>query len=505
MSIRTELTKAMLVYSPSQHQLYHRPFQMDFDSHGLDRVLSATEGGKLVNPYALSSVASSIITPSATPGHNVNIDGGFGQDRFAFILEFTTTSIAGTSKEIISGFTNYDGALASGALDHNMIFYVNDKITLREMVTASNGRQVRVQEASAVFNPITDYSWQRPTSLRPSDVARNLQANTLTNSYDENTLIVEDIRTSMTTGVKTVDKLDHIPNRYLSKIFNSLMSGLEGEALYGGNDQGRVFDNAIGQMRDESLGSSNFVNAMGERNSDEYGVFTLGELLSVWPRTNDFFMVSSPKFNNKPIVSPIGLSDHWGGTSQEKIIAYALSHSVPALMSRLMTIGIDFMATNENMMGDVEVKLLNAVPFSDGLITEQQIGMIERAIAQDIIIPVVLNKCDSFRILVNAAITGSCSFSISVNGGVAIPLSAPLYCSSYSSPMISGNIEDLNRIADGVEVITDSLFRAKGGYDMGFNAGPSGPTFMDDVPPPLEDNWYHDADVEVTTLNSRGI
>ena len=445
-----DLNKAILIACPPHQDQYFRPYESHLDGAGLKRLEVATEGGTLVGAVGLADVASSIIAPSTHTQGQVQIAHGFAEPRFAFFLEIKSGPGMCNygSREIISGFTSHMGIDSQGNLDPQMTFFVNSRITIRddERPGARGNQLFSTVDQNSHILAKTDISM---SSMRPEDIVAKQQVQETYGGTDE----VFDARWNLNLNTVASDKYNSMPAHYLSKVVNGFLTAEN--TLTPMDDTENLYKEAMQNVRTEAFQMSDFLGTMGMTDPSRQHMFTFAELNSCYPRNKDFWQKVLPKPGSR-VSSPMETTEHWQGQIVETGLAYSLSHALPALMSKLMLMYLEVDMTNYTLDGQPHVGLIKHVGMFDDIISPQKVQYLIQAIQTDIIRGIILNKAGTFRIVMRVNLMSNSHFDISVNGDNAIPYAAPMYCESYSSPVI-GNNDNLNQMAGTVHEIVTRL------------------------------------------------
>lgn len=404
----------------------------------------------------MADAAGSIIMPSAQPKGQLQIANGMGIGRYAFFLEITTKSIGGDRREIVTGFTSYDGvSRQSGAIDHQMQFHVNSRIEIADSVyTDATGthRMSTVIDDSQVLAEIP--TAPEACAMRPEDVVMQGQKMALMDGAQGD---IVDIRTTLKGAASLSDRKNVMPAHYLSTVCKGYMGAAR---EHGGDDFGRdggeFYKDAVMAVKAPSLLKSAFCRHMGFGNTSNTHRFTYAQLQEAWPRPDSFFMVSMPK-PGQTLTSPLQNTEHWQGANIETTIAFSLTHALPALMSRLMMLSVEVDITNQTLDGMPKIAIMKCVGMFDGVITPHHIKHLEGQLELDIIRGILNGKAGHFHIHMNINLLSSSQFNISVNGGESIPYNAPMFCDSYYSPVIGMNQGQLGAINVEVEALVGQM------------------------------------------------
>ena len=454
MTPTTEITKAILIYCPANHDQYYRPYESTINGNTIKNMLDATNNGETLTPYSLSSSASQVLAPSITPKDMLQIPGGMRQGRYAFFIEVTTTDITGNEREILSGFTNYDGINPnSKSIDPNMVFHLNSRIVVRDQATIGyGGHQFKpiMFMAQNVLTPIVNHPGA--IAMRPEDVA----------AYGQNALLhigdarVIDPRNSLSGVAKVADSRNAIPSHYLANICNGYILAQSEAVDHYGMSEANIHTKAITNTRCPSITLSNFFNAFGRPNPESSYMFTFGELNALWPRPREFWHTVTPKYG-ETLTSPLEHTEHWRGASIATGIAFSLTHILPALMARVMMVEVEIALTNTGIGGGHNIAVLKHTPMFDDVITPEHIKYLQNQIELDVIRGLLLNSVITFDIRLHINILTNSTFYISINGEPHIPYVAPMFCDSYYSPLIGLEKNNLGEIANSVEIMVAEL------------------------------------------------
>ena len=452
----TQLTKAVLIFTPGQYDQYYRPFEADLNGQNLNNIMIATNDGRLLTPSAMANVASSIIQPSTTPVARVPIPNGLAENRFAFLLEITTTNLYGEEREIIRGFTNYCGVdLSTGSIDPNMNFHINSRTVIKETeIMGAMGviQKQAIRNDYSVFAEVPNM--ENATILRPEDAVAYQQTQQL--RYGEAELI--DSRSSLRGIAKLSSTSNSIPSHYLSDLCKGYKQARNPVATeFEDNDQ-TVYDLIMPYVRAESVMRSYFYNAMGGLAPEASHTFTFAEINRVWPRNNDFWVKSMPQ-PGAAIRSPIADTEHWQGAQIETQVAFSLTHILPALMTKLMLVELEIRITNMSFGNQVMIAPMNWTEMFQGTVNQDSIDYLCGQIELDIVHGLLLSKSSIFNLYLRVNLLANSHFDISLNGDNAIPYNAPMFCDSYFSPLIGMQQRDLTEISRNMENLNTEFAR----------------------------------------------
>jgi len=442
--------KLILVYVPPQYEQFHREYESTLTNEGIDSINRATNGGNILTPKSLAGVAHNVMSPASVPGNVVNVPHGLGQERYAFYLEVHITSVTGTSREIISGFTSYNGISDSGAIDPEMTFHINSIVNVNTMISS-----VGMQQQSLVFSEPTSYQVLTSSnvsvgnvSMRPEDVVGVGQmANMLAGSDDG----FMDTR-CMIGGEPILSTRKHnITNEYIADTYNSFVSAYNSNGDIGDTNSD-FYNDAYVNVRNASISEQNFIRAIGAGINGSSSQFTFGDITHTFQLPDNFYVVSRP--NPGVMYSPMDDTEHWHGANMETKIAFALTHSMPALMNKYMLTRTTVTISNMNGTSTPEVLLgMDTTEMFGGTFTVNR----KAAFIDDVIFNVIRGVMDVnvnfFSITMSLDIFSTSTLDISLNGNPAIRYVAPMYCDGYMAPVVGANMSSLNNVADAIGTV----------------------------------------------------
>jgi len=451
---RIELTKAILLPLPPTHDVFYRPFESNLNGETLNQIMESTGGGRNLSSASMVDVASTILAPASTPRDRVIITNGLENWRYAFYLEITTTTPLGNEREIISGYTDYEGVSANGHIDPNMRFYVNSRITVRGTKTVGHRGQIinnRIEQSNAVLTEIPQY--QEAVALRPEDAVRYKQTE-LVRSNDIPVYITD----SMLMGIAKTANTDHnVPAQYLSDISKAYVRSLNPFS----NDQGYSddvydgYETVVEHVRAKSMNTSFLFNSLSSNNPTTSYTFTFEELNRCWPRDAGFWTVLRP--DKTRVLSIMDNNEHWGGATAETNIAFSLTHIMPAIMSRYMLAKMVVSITNETIGGQLQIQVMSYHEMFDETMDEVSMhGLIGR-LELDVVRGLLAQKAYSFSVLLSMDLTTNSHFVISINGNHQIPYSAPMFCHNRYNPMIGLTADSIVNISHDIESLANSF------------------------------------------------
>lgn len=459
--MRTSITKAGLIELKSQHDQFYRPMEAHLTPNTVDEVIKHTADGTRITSEALSPVAARILTPSTTPIDRVKIEHGFQQRRFSFYIEITTFDTGALGNEVVTlkGYTEYDGVGRLGTtIAPDMVFYV-DTYTRRH----EKGSAVSIRNSDGVINPI--HSHLDATLLSPSEAILFSSLNKLRRD-SAYTIITP--QSSLSRDARNYRMSDLMPTKYLADTLNGYVRAASpwGGGLDMDDDNDEVFDIfglAASSVMVGSFANNNWWNMLVDGSLGSCA-FTYADLQRVFPD----FPVSSWSIIplNEASFSPGGLygcnpltdTDGWNSADKETHIAYTLIHLLPFVMTTHGLVQLAATFTNSGVYGDrgraAPTYLVEYIPNlvnMNRLILQLEDYICKGFLDQQVIF---------YQVEIDFNMLSEAYMKISINGGVPVPFSAPLWCENTYTPMIgldSGSLAEISAASfELAEAVLDS-------------------------------------------------
>lgn len=453
---KSELTKAYLVYVPPMHDQYHRPYEADVRGHGFELIMDATNGGLNLTPSAFSRAASGILMPSSIPVQQVSIDNGFDTGRYAFFLEITTSTIYGTEREVVKGFTNYDGVSHSGHIDPNMIFHVNERVVVSVTQTTNAMGQYEIPSFRSGQVVLAEMPYNRDaTALAPEDVVAYQQYRLM---HDGGT-VVRDPRFSLQGLAKLRNKDYSIPSNYLADTCKGYIGAMEHGLNELEDPSNKIYSDIMANVHTGSMQHSSLYNCISFKDPTKSHTFYYSDLERTWPRQDGFWTVIKPNMLNQ-----MSFRDHtseWRNAMPETNVAYMLAHMMPAFMSRFMLEKLNVAITNMTPGNQVMIQPMGYVEMFQGVMNESLMISLCNQIELEVVRGILNNRAGIYNLYLSIDLMTNSMFDISLNGGDVIPYAVPMFCTSQYSPMVGLDQDNLAHLSANIEDLAVQLANAK--------------------------------------------
>lgn len=481
--------KCIMKETTRYDNVHRRPFVTNYDGEIAEAMRQATDSGTRTTVDALSSVAGSFLQPSSVPGGIANIDNGFSEKRFSFMMEFKEQSQLGSGmRYILSGYSDYLGASRMTGnihLDPNMKLYINNIFTIRDtqMRTANSNNTIQsnmVDGLHVLHNPnCNDYMRQvQPVyTQRPEDVYAKIAFNNddIMN-YAQQCNLTDD--RNVVTEISTASRRHESRPRYLSDSINAYQTASHDDGSYMSEDS-NIWDNARDKVREKPVNSNRLMQLIQARSSlMSVGYVTYSELCSIVPDldSKNTVLYNTPVQEAKEYQP--GQGESWGVVSQEAIAATIIQQTVPSLMSDALIVGFGFKATNNTITGEHVITPYLVNSFTENLNMEPYVRYLLDRLRREVLDDISKGGQIAYSVDCRMDMMYDSHIVISLNGEPDVYFAAPSFCDGLYTPIItddpsgtggmSGDIESmlLNLSGDTMRMANDSQIMDSQGQPM---------------------------------------
>ncbi len=460
------VTRLILAETGTYNDMALRPFQSNVNGEVVRQMQEATRGGTLLQPSNLAGLAGSVVRPASEAQGVVSIEQGWGQPRFRFMMEVRHTPFAGGEfVQYLTGYTDHVGVSHGGHLDPNMRLYFNNSIMTRVVTeygpTGHYTRQT-VSDASHIitgdYSPDFNSMHRTAHTMRPEDVFGTMNTFRLRDVIDDpNDLF--DTRTTFAQGtMKKSRRSNGSAPTYLSRLMNTWSNTMAGADTNA--SEGEIYAKAAGDVREGLVSQDTFLNVLQMNTSLQEGSsITYAELNHISPGLDDRTQVamSTGAVRTSHLENHrAGQTEHWGGTTNETIVATILAHSIPAIMMDLMLTNVVFFVTNQTLHGQYHMELVHTEGFANVDLTPYGNAFMRR-LETEVLTDLTHNNQIGLQIQGHVDVLGESRFTISYNSGPPIEYAVPSFADALMAPIITNNADNLRILASDVEALTDNL------------------------------------------------
>lgn len=459
-----------------------------------DIIAEITDEGCQITDSVLSEVANDIITYDLGDTTPIDIDNGWSERRFGFVLAILEDTHTRTRKiHVVTGYTNHcDITMISKELDPNMVMYINNSIVLREE-EIDNSRGRRRHRKTIGNEQIIRGRRSRPsrgrlglpgsdrrgdvgdTMIRPSDIFYRASSIDILARHG-GAGNIRDGRSTFNDDIKTGQRRHNNLSSYLTDV---LRTGIAARSVVGNNVLGegdhqdrtaeRIYQES--QMSSEEYAAaaldtrqfhkSRLFSALVQRGDfDVNGSVTLEELTDCvdWPEgVTDVYDTNTVERRTGRRLGERGTSARWNDATNECLAATIISRSVPAMMLQNLISECQIIITNETLTGEIEVVVTNERPLVDGIDIDRCAENLEDQIRIDLARVVTRNNEMDLSANIDINMAFDQQIKISVDGGCEEEFIAPMFCDGLNSPQKSSDPNALGNLATDLEDVIIEL------------------------------------------------
>lgn len=466
-----EVKRMLMIETASYDSMYLRPYETSFNQEISNVLAESTQYGTNVNPTTLSMASTAFLQPSSVPVGQANIANGFGEKRFAFMMEVvdkTHSGFSGGVRYVLTGYTNHLGVSTlsgSPVLDQNMAFYFNNMFVLRDtVIDTPHGKELMTNMSNSshiLHNPGSqDYMQQVGSqfTLRPEDVCAQLDYAVNPVMAEFHGAEVHDARATLT-GVRTSDRRKEARPFYLSETIKQYQSAQADSNIYDEvTDHTPVWGGARNKLREPPMSSNRFFSSLsGMSNYRNCGFVSYAELCTLLPDLDYRAEVITSGHARQAAEYRPGQGEAWGGSTFETMAATLIQQLVPGIMSDSLFTKVSFMATNYTLNGTEDVKVLDVQGFTEGLDYSMHINHFIDRLKREILWDISKGGQMSYQVEVHINLLFDSTIIVSIDGGPQIPYTAPAFCDGLYSPVVANEVGYLERMAYDIEAMIGNL------------------------------------------------
>lgn len=464
-----------------------RPFETEMSQFTRNNIVETVLSSRQVSPQALAPLLTDFIKPSAVAESDVQIPGGFRQQRIRFYLEIVMEDQIGSkSSQMFIGYTDHFGvSMQSGALDPNMVFYLNGSTRIRTMpsLVGQNGsyQSSNMIESSLILPPpAREYQGlaggAKTFLMRPEDVFSQIDNQFLKSGAEEDDTFY-DGRTIMTNQARKSKREFNSGSAFVAGMLDSWHQTARGAAS---EDEEEIIDNSRTLVAADQLNRDHFISWLMStshgRNSGNY--FTLSDLDRLDPtasaRVNEAFtrMLEDYSFSDpwRGVVES-SQSEYWRGQDGATIWATVLAQSVPGYMMEAGLTKVAFHVTNDTIGARVVMTLSGAKSLNMGASLEQNSDRFKFVLEHQLLKMLSGDNevCYSIKGVIDTM--GDTILDVSLNQAPETRFVWPTYMDALMPPVVTTYENRLDQMAESLgSIIKDvQVEQATAKYGGGLN------------------------------------
>lgn len=430
------------------HQQYLRPFQAETNANVLNFVQNHDPRTPL-DANGLAAVANQFITPSWQAGAPVEIENGFGEARFRFMMEVETTNGLYTTTELVMGYTNYKGVSnISGMTNHfdpNMEFYINS-ITKIRVQNNQQGNQTMTMLANNHILTGNTVSYHAGTyqdhmrNLLPSKILSNMSLR----QFDHGLMLTDtgiDVNTPLLSN-----RNNGSASQYLGKLIGGYQQSLTTPDYEGGDSYRNLLNSTINRVGETPVSDMSFMTVLSGIYNQMTNVFTLRDLQGLDPNVQN---IIKPLFSTT-FTDYRANTDQATGADYGTRMALILNSAIPGIMMDYTLTSLNITATNRTINGQTFIVADKPHSFC-GVDLSFQLESVKNRIVTEVLNSATFNNQIDYDLKMTCNLTGDTIIQLAINGSnIHTPYVFPTYCDALFSPMLTRNLNDVNTMAENL-------------------------------------------------------
>jgi hypothetical protein len=468
------ITKAIFIRTGTYNPMYRRAMTTsDISGNVISQLQQVTNNGNSITPANLSSVASQIIAPSATPESTINIQGGFDQPKYRFLIEATLSTglNAGRMRKIITGYTDHYWLGQKhdprfGLFEQNMQLIVNNVISLRDVdIPTPQGviTQTTIADSDQIlFGTCTPgFSGQRDFLVRAEDVYRHAQLPALLNSSNNYGSKIFNATSSFQDGIVKSNRNNNVPTSYLSKMLNANKQAVDNSTTEM-DTLPELFSRAMGYAQENTIQADSVLTWFTDLgNFTQNASIFWGELCRRCPGIIEIASVLNPDAASiSTRQHHTGATEYWHGTGPHVSIATEIALALPSMMMDNAIGSCAFVYSNRVLPGDIpELHWVKpeATSLVQGIDYTPYLHKLKNRFMHEIVPGITRGGNLDITLHVHCSIFNETTIAIGIGGGEAVHFKLPTFCDSLFSPMITANAALLDGASQTFTNIYDHL------------------------------------------------
>ena len=469
---KLSIVKVLAYETGTYNSMHHRPYTSNINNDLLNQYDEATRGGRIINESSLQILAPHIIAPSAQADAQIQIQNGWGQQRYRFIMIVQEDQgIGGSLMHVLSGYTDHNEAvgLSATAINPQLRLTFNSVTTVNIMQSyPSQGQPAQVQSRvvdsfHVIQRPIERNAargWNDSgvVSLRPQDVVDQMA----TDSYSHTGETISLCNGFTTENMIRSSRMNNSSPDYLARTLNAIAYSTReyNQNTNGSAGYGQILDNAIGQLQESQLSSDNFMRDLLMRTSmRQEGCVSWGELLNAYPYINDPAITSFKRIDpNKldPFVPQQGNTEYWTTSTMEVQIAARIAAALPSAMVSMLVGRAVINCTNMNHMNrmDASADVVGLIPgVAIDTITAGE--HLKQRLFIDVLNSVTQNDRIPLDVRIRCDVLGDMRMTVRFNCGPAIDFALPTFADHLFTPVLARSRNALDGIASDFSKLAD--------------------------------------------------
>jgi hypothetical protein len=448
-----QVVKMLIQQTGTYDNQFMRPYTSHMDYNSLNNLTQKIQNMGPISKITGSTFAGmtgNLISPSGMPAGIIPIENGWNSYRGIFVLEIHVEfNVSSPIRYFVQGYTDYMGFTQTGAIDPNMVFYINSITGVNQ--TTHNTPFGMTQENNIISSShvVSNHNWQAASNvpnqylMRAGDIFGGMQMQDIM-QFNPDQSGITDIRSATSHVPVQSSRKNNIPSQYIAGVVDGYNTS-RGMTSYGQSEQD-IISQSKQLCAEEPLNLNPFIAAI----SNLYGMstvqsFKMGDLRQIDANADNLTTVNwlSPVDQSK--LAQMGQGEHWAGATRTTVVSATLANSIPALMMEYLISKIMFQSTNHTLDGSIATTMLGAQSITGADMT-QHFNMFIRRLEQELIWDFTWGNQERYTLFVEADLFKDTKISISLGSEPATPYIVPSFSDSLITPIIATDYNCYNTL-----------------------------------------------------------
>lgn len=446
------VARLLIMETGGYQQQYRRSFHSQLDGQMKNEILTQLDGARSITTQKIAQVSGQFFKPQAVPEAAALIHNGWDQGRFRFMLEVQSQDRTGmmNHRQYITGWTDHPGMSHGGALDPEMVFYINHVHTTAERVMPTPVGQMltsnMIDSAQILGNDIYDPNATGPAqmyTMRPEDIYYEIDAAHLREAVDSG--FVADGRNLLLRGTASKsNRMNTVAPVVMSSVLDTY---LQTTRAMRDESQSKINEAASDSLASGMFSDDPFMSFVRSANGHSGGKsFRLKDLVAL--DSTALQRVQMPRVSGDIMATIHNAREGqaWGGSDYTTYSAASLAMAVPSYMS---TMGITFMhlvSTNRTLTHQMETTITDVKsPQNRDLSREAE--ALKFRLHTEIMSTITYGGRYDYQLDMLVDMMGTTVIHLSINDGPLTPYFVPTFCDSLFSPVMTANQQNVRETA----------------------------------------------------------
>lgn len=466
------VVRLILQETGTYNDQYRRPYVTELSGTVCKEIIGTVQEAGGISSAVMSGLSNQFLAPSATPESPIIIPNTWREKRYRFVMILEVqTKLAGRSTQVLTGWTEYCGASLQLSLDPNMVFHVNNTITIRnvqELTPSGVAMRSNMVDASHVLiNPTWDGvdNGGRINMMRPVDVYSTMGMSHLSGVLSDAGSF--DSRSALMSVAQKSRRSNGVASEYASDILSNYVNAAAQPGANPETNNENILMNARQYATEQAASRDPFLQSLASLNGSDTvtDVFTLRDLTRMDPNvmavtnlvSNEGIRRNNP-FNGQleSEVHEHGQTRTWDSSDLHCQLATVLSNAIPGLMLSNMLTKIAFTSTNMAGTGQPATFIADAASFNKGINLKPYAEAFRVRFEKELLKDLTMNNQISFALECQSDLLGETRLKLMIDG-ITYEYATPSFADALLTPVLTSNYHSAVSLADDFQTLVNQL------------------------------------------------